>query len=197
MTPPRSLRFVAIAVVTLAAACAPAPTPTPTPEPTATPSPTPSPTPEPTATPDIVGISAQAMAYLVPLTGYEYSELPALVEQQSVAALQGPLMRDIFLGYAMLSVTRDGAADAIAMVFDIEPSYFAIPGAMDEFTNGMATSVNAEVLTVTLAGQEVAQMTTPGTQFITWRAGTLIVVVVGSELDLVLAVAEALLTAHG
>lgn len=39
------------------------------------------------------------------------------------------------------------------MVFEIEPSYLALPGAMDDFVDGMATSVNAQVDTIMLAGQ--------------------------------------------
>jgi len=197
MTLTKALRLLAIVAFTLAA-CAPAPTPTPSPSPTPTPEPTasPTPTPEPTATPHVVGVSELALAYLVPLPGYEYVELPPLVEQQSVAGLQGPLTRDIFLGYAIRSVTRDSSAAALVMAFEIEPSYFAIPGAMDQFVTGMAGSVNAEPATITLAGQEVTQLTTASTQFVVWRAESLIVVVAGTELDLVVATAEALLAAH-
>lgn len=188
------MAFLAVALVL--ASCAAAASPTPTPSPTQSPTPSPTLEPTPSPTPATVGISVAAQAYLVPLAGYEYVALPTSVEQQAVAGLQSDLVRDYFKGYAIQSVTRDGAGQAVAWVLDMQPSYLALPGFMEGVVAGMAGTTNATTQQITLAGQAAYQLVTSTQQFVAWQTGSFIVVVFGADLAPVTAVATALIEAH-
>jgi len=198
-TSPRSLLALALAGMLLLAACSaasPSPSPTLEPTPTASPSPSPSPTVTPLPSPSGIGISAAAQAYLVPLPGYAYVALPAAVEQQAIAGFTDPQVLQAFLGYAIQSVTKNGVGQAVAWVLDVQPSYLAIPGTMDEFVAAMSGAARGGSTPVTLAGQAAFQVTTPSEQFVVWQTGSFIVVVFGPDLAMVTAVSTALIQAH-
>jgi hypothetical protein len=165
----------------------------------ATPSPTPSPTPTPTVspTPGTVSVSPAAQAYLVPLDGYEYVVLPAAVEQQMAAGFAAnPAVVSVIKGYAASSVTKGGEAQAVVLVLDANASFAALPGTMDQFWTGVASSSGTEVKAGTIAGQEVKSVDGAASKLVGWHDSNLIILVFGAEMAPTNAVAEALIRAH-
>ena len=196
MTPSRASRRLAIAVLVLTG-CSPAATPSPTASPT--PVPTASPTPVPTASPTQVpaGLSELALAYLVPLTGYEYVGLPPEVELQVSVLFQSPIIKPYLKGYVVRSVTANSESAAVAMVLEFEPSYLALPNAMKDFVNGVAGSGSGGTVEQSqLAGREVYGVTGGDVAYLSWQDGPLVVVLFGSDSSKMVTVAEALITAH-
>ena len=187
----RSRAAIGLASVFLLGACAGTTTPTPTPTPTAPPTPTVSPT------PGTVSVSPAAQAYLVPLDGYEYVVLPTAIEQQMAAGFAAnPAVASVIKGYAASSVTKSGEAQAVVLVLDANDSFAPLPGTMDQFWTGIASTSGAPAKAGTIAGQDVKSVDGAASKLIGWHDANLIVLVFGAEMGPTNAVAEALIKAH-
>ena len=188
----RSRAAIGVASVCILAACAgAAATPTSTPTPTPTASPTVSPT------PGTVSVSPAAQAYLVPLDGYEYVVLPTAVEQRMAAGFAAnPAVVSVIKGYAASSVTKGGEARAVVLVLDTTDSFAALPGTLDQFWTGVASSSGTQIKTGTIAGREVKSVDGAASKLVGWHDANLIVLVFGDEMAPTSAVAEALIKAH-
>jgi len=188
----RACTPIGLASVCLLAACAntsATPVSTPTPSPTATPVPSPS--------GGRFSISPAALAYLVPLEGYEYVVLPTAVEQQLASSFaSNSAVVKVIKGYAASSVTKAGEARAVVLVLDADESFTALPGTLTQFWTGVAGSAGAPVQPRTLAGREVQTVDGTSSKLVGWHDANLIVLVFGSEMAPTSAVAEALIKAH-
>jgi len=188
---------IGLALVFLLAACA-GTSATPTPVATPTVSSGPSSAATASASGGTFSISPAAQAYLVPLAGYEYVDLPPSVEQQMAGGFaSNPAVVSVIKGYAATSVTRDGEGEAVILVLDANESFTALPGSMDQFWTGVAGSSGAAVKTGAIAGKSVQTVDGAASKLVGWHDANLIVLVFGSDMSATQAVAEALIQAHG
>ena len=93
-------------------------------------------------------------------------------------------------------MTKSGEAQAVVLVLDANDSFAALPGTMDQFWTGIASTSGAPAKAGTIAGQDVKSVDGAASKLIGWHDANLIVLVFGAEMGPTNAVAEALIKAH-
>jgi hypothetical protein len=195
--------FALLLCTALLGACAAAtPSPSPTAEPTPSPTPSPTPTPEPSPSPSFsLTVSLDAETYLGHVVGYEVVALPETLETAMVLGMTPSFTADpttaaAIEGYAARSMTADGTGVAVAIVLALDPSFAALPGIAEGMATGVAGASGAEPVPVTIAGHAAYEIGMADGSFVFYLDHQFMVMVVGTDLDALTAVADALITGN-
>ncbi|HEV8654366.1 MAG TPA: hypothetical protein VGR85_02505 [Candidatus Limnocylindria bacterium] len=149
-----------------------APTASPTPTPTASPTPTPEPTPTPQPT------LAVADSYFRTLQGYEWVTPPPEADRIVRDLFNKPELAQYSSGFGMRLLTKNGdPVDMFVLVMALQPSYAALPGALDSIGQGFSTTKPKEL---TLSGRRVLFYGETNPKVTMWAHRTFIVVLYGT-----------------
>ncbi len=133
---------------------------------------------------------------LVPISGYEYVDLPPETLDRARAEFEAqPELERYLEGLAGRSVTQDGDGKAVVVALGIDPRAAAVPGFRQGFLQGVKEGSRRSA-DLTLAGEPAAVATDQdGTVYITWIKGSLGLLLTGRDRDEVEHIATALVEA--